>query len=279
VVGRLSRVGATLVRTTHVIDTAYQRFDRLRSLLVLAFASDRLLETYSGLAYGSTTAYRADSPGFRQGLFAWERQAVKEFFPPLPARVLIGGAGGGREAFGLLELGYSCVAFEPSRPLAASMRAKGEATYAASLRAYCASYDDLPIIPAVFESTPVDLRSQAPFDAAIIGWASFSHLVDDAARVRALEQFGALTRGPILVSYLSPQPAPNRAESGRGIVNALRRRAGRRGESMFTVAMGYCRLITEADLRTLSAQAGLQIVHIDRDSPWPHAILKSRDDR
>jgi hypothetical protein len=277
-VSRLARLGATLVRGTHIIDRAYQRFDRLRSMVVLAFASDRFLDAYSTLAYGSTAAYRADSPAFRQGLFAWEQQAIKDFFPPPPARILIGGAGGGREAFGLLELGYSCVAFEPSRPLAASMRAKGERTDGSSFRAYCAGYDDLPIMPPVFEPTPVDLRSGLPFDAAIIGWASFSHIFDDAARVKTLEQFGALTRGPILVSYLSQQPPPNRAEAGRGIVSALRRRATRRGASIFTVAMGYCRLITEADLRALCDRAQMQIVHVDRDSPWPHAILESRKD-
>src|SRR5260221_14025673 len=62
--GYFSRFGARLVHSTTLIDRAYQRFDRLRSLVVLAFASDTFLDAHGHLAYDATTAYRADSPDF-----------------------------------------------------------------------------------------------------------------------------------------------------------------------------------------------------------------------
>jgi hypothetical protein len=45
---------------------------------------------------------------------------------------------------------------------------------------------------------------------------------------------------------------------------------------MFTTAIGYVRLFSEADLRDTVERAGLEIVHIDNDNAWPHAILRRR---
>jgi hypothetical protein len=44
------------------------------------------------------------------------------------------------------------------------------------------------------------------------------------------------------------------------------------------MAMGYCRLMSDADLKAFADRAGLEIVHMDRDtSPWPHAILTGKE--
>jgi hypothetical protein len=274
--GYLTRLAARFVHSTTLIDRAYQRFDRLRSLLVLAVASDSFLDAHCKLAYDALTAYQADSPDFRRELFQWERLAVRNFFPAPPARVLLGGAGGGREAYGLCEMGYRVVAFDPAPVLAASMRKRAEAEWAALLETYCASYQDLPIMPATSGSQLVDLRTQAPFDAAILGWVSFSHIVQDSARVSALKAFGELTRGPILVSYYSDAARTGPARGAGGRLRALRRRAARRGTSMFTTGVGYVRLFSDADLRDVVERAGLEVVHIDNDHAFPYAILRRR---
>jgi hypothetical protein len=275
--GYLTRLGARLVHSTTLIDRAYHGFDRLRSLVVLAFASESFLEEHCKLAYGASPSYRADSPEFRRGLFKWEELAVRDFFPAPPARVLLGGAGGGREAYALIEMGYTVVAFDPAPTLAASMREKALREYSASLQAYCAGYEDLPMLRDAPEGQQLDVRSLAPFDAAILGWSSFSHLIDDSARVAALKQFASLTRGPILVSYFSHEPHAAPAVSGGGPLNALRRRALRHGVAMFTTAIGYARLLSEEELKGLADRAGLLVVHVDRERGWPHAILRGRE--
>jgi hypothetical protein len=273
--GLLARLGATFVHSTVLIDRAYLRLDRFRSLMVLAFASDDFLEAHCKLAYDATSAYRADSPDFRRELFSWERRAVRDFFPGPPARVLLGGAGGGREAYALIEMGYTVLAFDPASELAASMKEKARVMHPGKLDAYCAAYEDLPLMPAPSsEGGPVDLRTLPTFDAAILGWCSFSHLIEDSARVAALAGFAALTSGPILVSYFSDQAQVMRAPTGGGLINALRRRAFRRGASMFTTAIGYARLLTEAEVRDIVERAGLEVVHLDRDGEFPYAILR-----
>ena len=52
--------------------------------------------------------------------------------------------------------------------------------------------------------------------------------------------------------------------------------SARRGSAVFTVAMGYTRLLSEEELRSLVDRAGLEIVAIDRDSTWPNAVLRGR---
>src|SRR5512142_2340602 len=110
--GTWPRFGARLIRATLLVDRIYLLFDRVRGHIVPRLASDEVVAAYNDLAYGQTQAYRADSSAFRRGLFGWEKEAIARFFPAAPARVLVGGAGGGREVFALAEMGYEVVAFE-----------------------------------------------------------------------------------------------------------------------------------------------------------------------
>jgi hypothetical protein len=273
--GPLTRFGARLVHATTLIDRAYQRFDRLRSLLVLAFASDSFLKAHSRLAYDASIAYRADSAQFRRGLFPWELVVIREFFPAPPARVLLGGAGGGREAYPLIEMGYDVVAFEPALVLAATMEQKARVEFP-GMKAFQGAYEDLPTVSSISGKESVDLRQLAPFDAAILGWVSFSHLIGESAQVVALENMALLTRGPMLVSCHPAGVGQRSDPSGRGLLGMLQRRALKRGHSIFTTGVGYTRLLSETDLRDLVDRAGLQIIHSAWQSEWPHAIVQRR---
>lgn len=262
-----ARLAARLVLATRLLDRGYQTFDRLRALAVLAFATPGFLDCYTRLAYGTTSTYRAGASDFRRGLFRWEARAIDQCFPPPPSRVLIGGAGGGREAFALIERGYTVVAFDPAPALASSMREATTSFEPNALRAFCASYDDLPNV-----AIDVDLRSEPPFDAGILGWSSLSHLVTDESRLHALAEMGALTRGPILVSYFGQEAAA--PESRFRLLRWLNRRAKRWGEASFTTGIGFSRLFSETEIRDLIARAGLTIDTIDRDSTWPFVVVR-----
>ena len=269
--GYLTRIGARILRSTVLLDRAYQRFDKARSFAVLAFASDSFVTEYGRIAYDASDSYRAGSSTFRTGLFAWEKRAIRDFFPNPPARILIGGAGGGREAFALIERGYEIVGFDPAPGLAASMCAAAAGFPPGSLTAYCAGYADLPQMPPTAQFAGCDLRAQSPFDGAILGWTSFSHLSTDDERVDALRRVGRLTRGPILVSYFG-RTAPA-ASSAAGRFAALKRRAERRGAAMFTTGIGYARLLTDDEFRWLADRAELRVLHVDGEGEFPFAIL------
>jgi hypothetical protein len=269
----LTRVSARTLKLTTVIDRAYQRFDRTRSLLVMAFASERFLTEYGRVAFDSADAYRAGSSTFRTGLFLWEERAIRDFFPPPPARILVGGAGGGREAFALMARGYELVAFDPAPGLAASM-CKAAADFApGSFSAHCASYADLPLMPSTAQFSARDLRTQPLFDGVIVGWTSFSNLITDDERVDALRLIGTLTHGPILVSYFGRNGGAPAPPAGR--LAALRRRASKRGAAMFTSAIGFVRLLSEEEVRDFARRAGLRVLHVDHEGEFPFVILSA----
>ena len=268
------------LRLTSLIDRAYRKFDHARSALVLSFASDRFLDEYNEVAYGKTDSYKPGSSEFRRGLFDWEEDAVNRYFPPAPARVLVGGAGGGREAFALIDKGYSVVAFDPAEPL---VRAMAAAATDERLRAYRGSYASLPMLTRVASpeglrdtdsNEQIDLRAEPSFDAAIAGWTSFSHLRNDRERVETLQKLAAVTSGPILLSYLPDPASSDTPPSGGALSRWIRTRMRRRGPSVFSIQIGYYRLLRHPDVEEIVRRAGLSVVGAERDGNWPYVVVK-----
>jgi 2-polyprenyl-3-methyl-5-hydroxy-6-metoxy-1,4-benzoquinol methylase len=262
---RLTRFGAWLIRASTAIDNGYRRYDRLRSELVAGLASDAVLDRFNEIAYGQTQAYRPDAPDFRAYLFPWEESVVRERFPQPPARILVGGAGGGREPLALAAMGFEVVAFEPAEPLisALAQRAPWNVT---ALRG---AYDDMPALFPEGES----------FDAAVVGWGSFSHLRNERSRIETLRSFARLTRGPILVSFLAVKTG--RVSPGLSRLRRfLPRRPNREAEDIFAVSIGFYHPVDEDDVLRLADAAGLEIEHLSfdqRDTNWPHVVLRRRE--
>lgn len=263
----LARLMARVILATRAIDTAHRYFDKARSRAVVRLASPAVLEAFNALAYESDEAYVPGTTQFRHHLFAWETASVGRFFPPAPARLLIGGAGGGREAFALAERGYEVVAFEPAAGLAAGMA--GTASSAEGVRAFRARYETLPRLAPARPGEPAeDLRALAPFDGALMGWGSFSHLMSEESRIRALRSMAETVDGPILVSFL----AFRNDDGPRG-------RGSDRSGDAFSVFIGYHHVSTPAELARLAQASGLVVEHLETDeseSSWPHAILRRR---
>jgi SAM-dependent methyltransferase len=265
------RLLARLLRSTLLVDNAYRRFDRLRSAAVSRLAPGSFLDCYNDLAYGRTDFYHPGDTGGRQGLFRWEEAAVSRYFPAPPARVLVGGAGGGREAFALAKLGYEVVAFEPSPALVRLMAA--HSSNGDGVQPYRARYQDLPRLrPADRRGPAVDLATLGVFGASILGWSSFSHLRTDEDRVRTLQFFKKATTGPVLVSFFSSPPASGTSKA-RGIRRFLPRRYPVKPGDFFSIQIGYYHAFTADELHDLAGRAGLRIDHLDFDGTWSHAVM------
>ncbi len=108
-----------LVRVSRLADRAYLSFNRLRSRVVLSLAGNRFFDAYNAVAYMEEPAHR-EGPDARD-LRPWEQDLVANL-PAPPARVLLGGAGAGREAYALEALGYTVVAFDPAKRLVEAMQ-------------------------------------------------------------------------------------------------------------------------------------------------------------
>jgi SAM-dependent methyltransferase len=254
------QASAHLLWATRVIDRLYGKVDGLRSRVALARKSDAFAAAYNDIAYGDQDRYRADRSAFQPELYPFERRALSEFFPPPPASVLVGGAGGGREAAALARAGYEIVAFDPARRLVESMARQFSQE---SIESLVGTYETLPELESL-DRPPrvVDLRTRTPFDAAIFGWASFSHIATDTLRVEALRQMATLCRGPVLLSYF-PHWADQADETSR------------RGS--FALNVGYFRDLTEPEIRTFVQKAEVEVIAIRHDTGWPYAVLRRPD--
>jgi hypothetical protein len=166
-------------------------------------------QTLSQTFWGKTTAYVPGGDIFEMGLFDWELRAIAE--PPFPrsGRILLGGAGGGRELVELCRRGFDVVAFEPSGRLCESARQ----VIASFPRADVvqASYRDLvnaanehagPLAPHVLNTS---------FDAIFFGWASFNFALADLNACELLSAARLISpQAPILLSV-----GMSLAETGR----------------------------------------------------------------
>ena len=267
----LTEAFARLILATRLIDRSYRAIDRIRSALVLALASDAVLSRFNSLAYSRDGTYYPQSSEFRSYLFPWEEKVVAEYFPRVPARLIIGGAGGGREVLALARMGYDVVAFEPSAVLADMAR---RATKGSNVRVYRGGYEDLPRMFPWREQEPDGTGNvDSTFDAAILGWGSYSHLRTEDQRIQTLSWFARHVQGPILLSFYQ-------FAKSRKISTDRRRRLkiwpSLRVGNRFSVYIGYTHDVSAAELRAVADRSGLTIVHLNedsRDTNWPHAIL------
>jgi len=263
---RVNRLIARGILSTRAVDKVGRLFYRARSAAVVRWASPAVMTEFNALAYGRDDVYRPGTPTFRNRWFPWEAAAIREHFDPPPGRILVGGAGGGREAFALAAMGYEVVAFEPAANLAEAMAAN--VPESAPVQAFRAAYEDLPRLEPVDPTgTGADLKDLGPFAAAVMGWGSFSHLPSVEDRVQALRSMGEATDGPILVSFLT----------FRQQERVPRERRPRHWGDNFSIFIGYYHTLSEEELNELAQAAGLTVVALNTDeteSTWPHAVLR-----
>jgi hypothetical protein len=269
--------GFRFILATRRLDRAYQRLDQLRSTAILAVASDAALDRFNAWAYERSASYRPGSEEFRTDLFPWEEVAIERFFPRAPARVLVGGAGGGREPLALARSGYEVVAFEPAEELARAM-ADAAAADGLGVDAYVGGYDDVERLERVQDGAVRSATSLGPFDAAIAGWGSFTHIRTRAARVATLEALGRVTSGPLLVSFIALRPDGD-GGGGSELKRRLLARRSRVPHDQFSMYMGFQHPVNAGEVAELAAEAGLEIVHLDFGGTTlaPYAVLGRPD--
>jgi SAM-dependent methyltransferase len=249
-------------------DRSFDRFDRLRSRLVSRLASDDVLEAYNDLTYSAQKVYDSGSDTFRSELFNWEADLAGRVLRPPPGRILVGGAGGGREAFALAERGYTVTAFEPSPALARSM-ADHAAARSASVDAWIGRYEALPRLESIDGREAKDLGTGATFDAALLGWTSFSHVRSREARILTLRAFAQVTDGPVAFSFYLGRARRHPASGAARLLDAIG--LGGAGDR-FTPHVGYFHVSQREELEAEIAEAGLRVIDAswdDSDGRWP----------
>lgn len=137
--------------------------------------------------------------------------------------------------------------------------------HGASVAAFLAGYDDLPALRSLGGGTADrNLSDLPPFECAVLGWTSLSHIRSDERRVRTLTLLKQFVLGPILVSAFPAHVAPCRP---------------RRRVEQFGMNIGAYHPMTTEDLAAIASVADFRVLHLDageRDGGWLHAVISAR---
>ncbi len=226
----------------------------LRDEILWACIPPEQRDAMTSAIYARDRGYVAGGARFEARLFEWEARLLEHPRVPRRGRVLIGGAGGGRELRVMCERGYEVTAFEPCEDLQRAAHAVA-ASYAGA-RVLRGSYRDLDAA-ARGEGALASLSNDAPYALVIAGWRSLSHVIEEEERVAMFRSLARIAKGaPILASFLSHRGP--RAE-GRA-QRALRRTLARLGApavapegASFIPSAGFAVALAREDIERLAA--------------------------
>lgn len=275
----LIRCGLAHVRADRFVSRALERSRSLVHVLLSESLSAAEQASLTQCIYAQRQTYGPP------GLWPWERAWFERDLPPAPARVLVGGCGSGRELKALLEQGYEVDGFEPVSSLLASARR----ALSGSARLWQLGYEDLarepasaPAPAASLARERLELEGAAPYSAVILGWGSFSHVLERSVRERALLALDRLCpSGPLLLSFHAARPREpaQRARAleervrsvGRG-VRTLRgfARDGERPDAFLPHA-GFIHTVSEEELRALARSVRREVRWGDQQRAYAHA--------
>lgn len=283
---RTTLLASGVYRASKLFNKAWAGHQAALEELVLLLGTDAFFRAYNEVAYRSASSYDPRSLRFNSQLFDWEVEAIESLFPAPPARVLVGGAGGGREAFALCDRGYRVTAFEPVAKLAAALFETAE-TRGLALEVFAGGYEQLGnggCEEDASQTPPRLSRSKlGAFDVIVLGWASLTHLRSARARRLLLRHCHELLspEGRLLASYLVRRTKPTERtpplRAALGQARKVLRGLGHSGEAdRFFAHVGYAHQFDDDELRRLAADAGLKIVamHNGEADEYPHCVME-----
>ncbi len=236
-------------------------------------STERVTRVLAGVAWsaapaGALTALsvglgeRGFAPSHQRGPLSWEPAWWDAALPPPPARVLVGGAGAGREVTALEARGYRVDAFEPAPALAEALAG------ACHGQSWTLTH----------EAVAAGRGPTGPYDAVLLGWGSLSHVLEDSDRRALMRRCAALTDGPILASvFLRDDRRPTRpaalgARLGAALLGAER---PLHPGVFFLPAVGFLVGFDPSELEALGREAG-RVTELTA-APFPHVTWRRLD--
>ncbi|KQS68829.1 hypothetical protein [Modestobacter sp. Leaf380] len=234
------------LRGDRLLESLVQRVRGVWDGLWLGFLDEEQLARLDQAYYDGEAVYLTEAHN-RRGLFPWEEHVVREHLAP-GSRVLVTGAGGGREVLALLAAGFDVQGYEPNAALASFGSTLTEADgFGARVHV-----SDRSVVPAGVTA-----------DAVVLGWGSYMLVPSRAQRVELLRTAAAATggRGVVVLSYF-PMPADRRQFTAAHRVARVLRRWRHREAPVLGDALSpnFAHHFTRAQIRDEVAAAGLTLV-------------------
>lgn len=238
-------------------------FQLLRGVLDgvwLGLASRETLHATDAAFYAGQSQY-TDEAYTRGGLKDWEDAAITAHFAGC-RRVVVTGAGGGREVLALAQRGIAAVGLEPN----ADMVAFGSRLLA--------EHAGASLVVAPRDGWP---RLDGRFDGVVVGWGSYTHIVGRARRVAFLRQ-ARLQVGagaPLLVSVYTRPAGTLYHRVVHKVSTTLRRLLGREPTDLGDgFAPMYAHHFTRGELAAELAEGGFDLAAWN-PVPFAHAVARA----
>jgi hypothetical protein len=217
-------------------------------------------EYYSRSKRDSSNEYNYHSKEYnRRGLWDWEERVLADYFAGCK-RLLLIGAGGGREVLALQRLGYHVDGFEshPDLVLAANELLRAEGRHAT-----------VHLVP----------RDQSPntvttYDGIIVGWGAYTLVQGRRSRIALLRQLRTQTRArcPILISFYYRAGTPRVYRVAAFVANALRRVLRREpAEVGDWLVPNYVHYFAQHEIVAELAEGGFDTIHYSTTG-YGHAV-------
>lgn len=263
------------LRFQSFFSTQFERLEGLLSGFGLSVLDAEQRSRLTSAVYSARGDYRI------KGLFDWERTWFEQDLPPAPAKLLVGGAGTGREVQHFVEQGYQIVAFDPAPSFV--KRARRELEHPGCLTFVQGGFEDLVRTSEL--RRVVD--AEQPFDATVFGWGSFTHVLSSSSRRQVLNAVHTCTPdGPLLLSFWMRN---ENTEMQRGRAWQLGWRLGQRltgpqsaapkpdpGDVLLGKA-GFGHFFSLAEIENLANETGFEICRTPTGhivDGYPHTTLR-----
>ena len=247
----------------------------LRDELLLAWVRPTHRARITDALYAIQDAYAPGGRTFEQGFFEWEAQALEHPSVPRRGRVLVGGAGGGREMAAFRARGYDIVGFDPCEPLVRGAQQRFAADPGVTI--VCGSYADLGRTADANRHPLADALAGPPIDLVVLGWGSFSYVATESEAVELMRTIRSLApTAPVLLSFLRPTLGAPAIAGARARLRRLFARLGAPGRpgtgDAFSPWAGFYRAVAMEEIRTLAGAAGYDVALL-REDWYAHALL------
>ncbi len=218
----------------------------------LGLLSPQQLQQYTEMHYDGINLYKDDDYILR-GLFDWEKTCIEKYFQGLE-KILLTGAGSGRETLALSRMGYSVDAFECNPTLVNH----GNDLFARMN------------IAARIELCACDVapRTGKMYDGVIAGWGMYALIQGRARRIAFLRQLRAqcAAGAPLLLSFFTRKDDRFRYRFTRRVANIfrwlLRRERVEVGDELMP---DYIHNFIQAEIAAEMEAAGFQLVYYDTE--------------
>jgi len=227
--------------------------------LSLGLLSNEVLERLTERRYLTQSAPYSEESYLNSGLFLWEREAIRRYFPP-GGRILVAAAGAGREMIALADSGFLVDGFDCCAPLVESGQN--------ALRKH---HIDAKLIYAPSSTVPA---CGGHYDAVLVGFSGYMYIPGRARRIRFLRDLrDFLDAGaPVMVSFTEGSPGRLRVWTARigGTIRRIRR--AEPVEEGDWLEAGFQHHFVRQQILSEMNEAGIELIYFSGGTCYGHAV-------